>query len=122
MSVVYEVESSKNAYTRGKKHLQEMKSSVRTDAMVMNNMAHHDSPKENNFQIRVVKLISDPLKRQIDEIIRIKDSDADIILNSGSEWRGGPIPRASFQTNRVSEERRIFLGRSLLLNSDLFCC
>ena len=46
---VYEGESSKNAYARGKKHLQELKSSVRTNAMVMHNMAHHDSPKENNF-------------------------------------------------------------------------
>ena len=56
--------------------------------MVIHNMAHHDSPKENNFQIRVLKLISDPLKRQIDANTRIKDSDADIFLNSGSEWRG----------------------------------
>ena len=98
---VYQGESSKNAYARGKKHLQELKSSVRTNAMVIHNMAHHDSPTENNFQMRVVKQISDPLKRQIDESIRIKDSDADNILNSGSEWRGDRIPRASFQTNRV---------------------
>ena len=101
MSVVYEVESSKNAYTRGKKHLQELKAGLRTNAMVIHNIAHHDSPTENNFQMRVVKIVSRPLDRQIDESIRIKDSEADIILNSGSEWRGDRVPRASFQRNRV---------------------
>ena len=97
---VYEGESSKNAYARGKRHLQELKSGVRTNAMVIHNIAHHDSSKDNHFQMSVVKLISNPLNRQIDESLRIKDSDADIILNSGSEWRGDRVPRASFQSNR----------------------
>ena len=35
---VYEGESSKNAYARGKKHLQELKSSVRTSGMVIHDM------------------------------------------------------------------------------------
>ena len=78
--------------------------------MVIHNMAHHDSPTENNFQMRVVKQISDPLKRQIDESIRIKDSDADLILNSGSEWRGiGSRERPSKQIRSNNDERRMFL-------------
>ena len=101
VSAIYEGESSKNAYARGKKHLQELKAGLRTNAMVIHNIAHHDSPTENSFQMRVVKIVSRPLDRQIDESIRIKDSEADIILNSGSEWRGDRVPRASFQTNRV---------------------
>ena len=85
---VYEGESSKNAYARGKKHLQELRGAVKTNAMVIHNITHHDSPSENHFEMKVVKIISKPLERQIDESIRIQNSDANIILNSGSEWRG----------------------------------
>ena len=35
-----------------------------------------------------------PLDRQIDESLRIKYSEAAVIMNSGSEWRSDPIPRA----------------------------
>ena len=38
--------------------------------------------------------------------LRIKDSDADIILNFGSEWRGDRVPRASFQTSRSTVRDR----------------
>ena len=98
---VYEGESSKNAYARGKKHLQELRGAVKTNAMVIHNIAHHDSPSENHFEMKVVKIISKPLERQIDESIRIQNSDANIILNSGSEWWGDRVPRASFQTSRA---------------------
>ena len=82
---MYEGDSSKNAYARGKKHLQELRGAVKTNAMVIHNIAHHDSPSENNFQMKVVRIISSPLERQIDESIRIQNSEAQIILNSGSE-------------------------------------
>ena len=106
LSAVYEGESSKNAYARGKKHLQELKGALRTNAMVIHNLAHHDSPTENNFQMRVLKVISKPLDRQIDESIRIKDSEADFILNSGAEWRNDRVPRASFQTTRAPRQQQ----------------
>ena len=97
VSAVYEGESSKCAYARGRKHLEELKGAVRTNGMVIHNANHHhDSLIENHFMMRVVRTFSRPLDRQIDESVRIKDSDADIIMNSGSEWRGDRIPRASF--------------------------
>jgi len=74
--------------------------------MVIHNLAHHDSPTENNFQMRVLKVISKPLDRQIDESIRIKDSEADFILNSGAEWRNDRVPRASFQTTRAPRQQQ----------------
>ena len=101
---MYEGESSKNAYARGKKHLQELRGGVKTNAMVIHNIAHHDSPSENNFQMKVVRIISNPLERQIDESIRDQNSEAQIILNSGSEWRGDRVPRVSFQTSRVRRQ------------------
>ena len=106
MSAVYEGESSQNAYARGRKHLQELKGALRTNAMVIHNLAHHVSPTENNFQMRVLKVISKPLERQIDESIRIKDSEADFILNSGAEWRSYGVPGASFQAGRAPQQQQ----------------
>ena len=58
LSVVYEGESSKNADARGKKHVQELKAGLRINAMIIHNIAHHESPTENNFQMRVMKIVS----------------------------------------------------------------
>ena len=61
-----------------------------------------------------------PLDRQLDESMRLKFSGADITMNSGSEWRGVSIPRASFghtlPTNREAgtarrEEEDVRTGR-----------
>ena len=85
--------------------MQELKAGLRTNAMVIHNVTHHESPTENNFQMRVLKIITKPLDRQIDESIRIKDSEADIILNSGSEWRADKIPRAAFQAPGIPKKK-----------------
>ena len=98
VTAIYEGESSKSAYAIGRKHIEELGSAVRTNGMVIHNSIHHQLLTENNFMMRVIRTFSSPLERQIDESIRIKDSEADFILNSGAEWRNDRIPRASFQT------------------------
>ena len=62
---------------------------------------------ENNFVMHVLSTVSRPLERKIDESVRMKYSEADIILNSGSEWRGDRdrVPRASFQAGTVKRMR-----------------
>ena len=50
--------------------------------------------------MRFVKTFSRPLDRQIDESVH--DSYADIVMNSGSEWRGDRIPRASFLAGGIN--------------------
>ena len=46
-------------------------------------------------------IFSSAMERQVDESLRIKHSCADLIMNSGSEWRMDPTPRA-----RVAKARR----------------
>ena len=37
------------------------------------------------------------MNRQIEEALRIRHtSQSSILMNSGAEWRGDPIPRATF--------------------------
>ena len=46
-----------------------------------------------NFTSKLFALFSSAMDRQIDESLRIKHSMA-TVMNSGSEWRMDPIPRA----------------------------
>ena len=99
VAAVYQGESSKNAFARGKKHLSELKSACRNNSMVIYNSVHHqqEPPTSQNFQMKILRFIRRPMDRQIEESIRIKDSTADILMNSGAEWRSDRIPRAKFQ-------------------------
>jgi len=42
-----------------------------------------------------VRPFMNPLDRQISEALKIQNCEADIIMNSGSEWRTGWLPRAA---------------------------
>ena len=46
-----------------------------------------------------------PLDRQVDEALRIKHSEADILMNSGAEWRLDAIPRANFTAPDLERRR-----------------
>ena len=93
---VYEGESSKCGFARGKKHLEELESACKSNCMVIHNTIHHDSPTEMNFQMKIIKTFHSPMDRHINESVRINNSEADVIMNSGSEWRSNRIPRATF--------------------------
>jgi len=83
-------------YERGKKHLSEFHSGLSSNAMVIHNRKHHDGSPVLNFRMEAIKTFISPLERQLNEALRIKYSDADILMNSGSEWRLDSVPRASF--------------------------
>ena len=55
--------------------MQELRVAVKTNAMVIHNIAHHDSPSENKFQMKVVRIVSSSMERQIDESTQIENSD-----------------------------------------------
>ena len=101
----YQGETSKSAFTRGKKHLDEFKAFLRTNCMVIHNITHHNSSRTLNFEMVVLKTVRGATERQIDESIRINSSTADIIMNSGSEWRADAIPRAAFQAPGLHQSR-----------------
>ena len=46
--------------------------------------------------IEFQKFKNKQLDRQIDEAMRIKHSRAEVLMNSGAEWRQVAIPRATF--------------------------
>ena len=103
-AVIYYGETGHNLYTRGKKHLEEFNQKLSSNCMVIHhNLHHNDISSHFDFYFRMEGegLFSSAMERQVNESLRIKYSGADTIMNSGSEWRMDPIPRA-----RVAKARR----------------
>ena len=100
-SSVYYGESGKNCYARGKKHIEDFKARTSSHCMVIHAKVHHpDEPwLVSNFRMIARRAFKRPLERQISEALEIANSNADVVLNSGSEWRSGRIPRASVSTD-----------------------
>ena len=92
----YQGESGRNMFSRGKDHIREFKGRVSTNCMVIHSNRHHHGSRELTYKMKPTGLFQTPLDRQLDESMRLRFSSASIILNSGSEWRGESIPRASF--------------------------
>ena len=90
-SSAYEGETSLCLYERGKKHLIELASSLQSNYMVIHSKFHPDLITLN-FRIEVLRQF-----RRIDETMRMKNSTATVLMNSGgAEWRQPAIPRAGF--------------------------
>ena len=83
-------------FTRGKEHLREFYGGVISNCMVIYSNKHHNGSKQLSYRMEPCGTFSTPLDRQIDESMRLKYTSASIVLNSGNEWRGDPIPWASF--------------------------
>ena len=98
----YQGETGKCLYVRGSRHLYEFYAGLRSNGLVIHNELHHNGSKVPNFMMRATKPFIKSMDRQIDESIRIKfmsegSEQQTIIMNSGNEWRGDPIPRAAFR-------------------------
>ena len=94
---VYYGQSGKNCYMRGKKHIEDFSSGNPSHCMTIHAKVHHpDVPHSvSNFRMVPLRRISKPLDRQISEALTISNASVDILMNSGSEWRAGAVPRAS---------------------------
>ena len=95
--VVYFGESGQNGYSRGRKHLQDFKSGMTSHCMTIHMKVHHPNlPRSASyFKMIPVKSFRSPLERQVSEALSINNAEVDLVMNSGSEWRCGRLPRAA---------------------------
>ena len=96
-SAIYIGESGKNAFSRGKKHIEDFVAGRSSHCMTIHHRIHHpDLPRlVDPYRMVPVRSYKKPLDRQISEALTINNTQVDILLNSGSEWRTGRLPRAS---------------------------
>ena len=110
----YQGESGRNLFVRGKEHLREFKDKKSTNCMVIHSRKHHGGSQDFCYKMEPTGVFQTAFDRQLDESMRLKFSGARIVMNSGSEWRGESIPRASFgptlrvnvETDRRRDDRR----------------
>ena len=106
VDAAYEGETGKCLFVRGKWHMKEFKDGVATNGMVIHNKKYHQGSKEMHFRMEALQPFRKPLDRQIDEALRIKNSEFDILMNSGTEWRIDSVPRARFTAPGLERRRQ----------------
>ena len=82
----YQGESAKSAYERGQQHQADLKKKVIDTPMWKHSQLHHESDNKIRFSVEVTNRFKKPMIRQEDEAIRIRESSAQIKLNSKSEF------------------------------------
>ena len=87
IAAAYEGETGKCLFVRGKWHMKEFKDGVSTNGM------------------EALRTFQKPLDRQIEEALRIKNSEFEILMNSGTEWRIDSVPRARFTAPGLERRR-----------------
>jgi hypothetical protein len=99
----YEGETGRNAFTRGVEHQQGLHSKSENSALWKHCVLEPDS-QEAEFIMEIIQCHSTCLSRQVHEAVRILRTDAEIILNSKSEFHQTPLVRV-VATNGLQEEQ-----------------
>ena len=94
---VYVGQSGRNAYSRGKEHVDAFLAGNNSHCLVIHHKTHHpDLPRDvSHYRMVLVRSYRSPLDRQIGEALEIYNADVDVLMNSGAEWGAGRLPRAS---------------------------
>ena len=86
--VCYDGETGQNVYTRGLKHMANYRGKVADSPLWKHAQLMHNGSPELSFSMKVVKSFRDPLTRQVNEAVRIANCEAELQLNSKTEWHG----------------------------------
>ena len=92
----YEGETGRSLFARLIQHLSEFRRKVTSNCMTIYNVVHHGGSSEFHFRMEAKGRYMSPLVRQLNESMRIRHINANILMNSGSEWRAERVPRAVF--------------------------
>ena len=90
----YKGETSKNNYTRGLKHLEQLRGKTKESVLWAHCKEHHKS-KEVAFRMEKIGTFTDPLSRQIMEGVQI-NAFRRLTLNRQSAWRQPAVSRVKF--------------------------
>ena len=87
-SVVYHGETSASAYVRGQKHLKDYKYKIKSFSLYKHAQADHQGRMDVGYRMKVKTKFTDAMTRQVNEGVRISRCQAEVSLNSKSEWHG----------------------------------
>ena len=99
----YEGESGRNGYARGLEHLQGLRTRSIKSPLWKHCILEH-SGEEATFRMEVVSMHSTCLDRQVHEMVRIGGSEAEVVLNSKSDFQQAPLVRLVATTGLLGEQ------------------
>ena len=105
---IYVGESSRSMYERGKEHVKDGKDHGEDSHQWKHwTTEHPDLGGDPQFRLKIVKVFSDPLTRQLAEAVRIEQRGQNI-LNSKSEFSRCRVPRLTLETEGWKKEKEKF--------------
>ena len=91
---IYHGETGRNAYIRGKEHVQQLRGK-KTESPLWEHCVERHSGEEQNFKFDVIKSFGgDAMLRQISEAVANNRTTAQYKINRKAEWNEPLIPRA----------------------------
>ena len=99
VTVQYTGETSKSGYQRGLGHLARYHGKQEDSPLWKHAVLHHEGSLDVAYSMKVVKSFREPLTRQVNEAVRMNRCEADICLNSKSEWHSPVIVRLTIDDN-----------------------
>ena len=91
---VYDGQTSKNGFTRGGEHLEDLEKN-RNESVLLKHCNERHNGSRQQFSMEITNVCrNDPTKRQILEAILINNTDPALRMNDRSEWNYVSLPRA----------------------------
>ena len=92
-------ETSKSGYQRGLGHLARYHGRHEDSPLWKHAISHHGGSLDVGYSMNVVRTFREPLTRQVNEAVRMNRCEADVCLNSKSEWHSPVIVRLAIDDN-----------------------
>ena len=119
---IYQGETSKSGYERGAQHEKDYQDMKEDNHMTKHAIEHHiEEIEKPQFKMTIMKNYKKAIERQIAEAVNIEMTEADIIMNSRSEWNGSRLPRVIIgvgNKNNDSDYKGRREGHKMIENQD----
>jgi hypothetical protein len=110
---LYHGESSKSGYERGLQHEEAFKKEKLDNVMWKHSAIHHEGVHAR-FKMSITGRFAKCLERQEDEGTRVRESKADILMNSQTQWHQPPIKRVVILRGNINQDQ---IGADQLLGA-----
>ena len=91
-------ESGRNAYSRGKEHLEKLSSRDMDNSVLwLHSVHHHQGNEDVNYTMEVVRSYNEPLDRQIMEKVQISNFKGAVLMNRRNEMGGVRVERTQYR-------------------------
>ena len=102
--VVYYGETGRNAFIRGKEHDRDLRLGDKKNGLVRHMMDEHEG-QDNEFQMAVIAKHRGCLGRQVEEAVRIRESEGETLLNLKAEFMQPHLIRLEIEEGNVEDRR-----------------